>query len=892
MTAFQVVLGLAALLFVLSTTPAFAEESNADQPLCKVGSAVAAKWGGNGAFYHARIEQLDASTKTVVVAWADGDTSFTVVKPEDVRGCRVDFDGEAASSRGSGGIVNRGRPQSDGICQRGSTIAARYRGDQKFYMARIDSIESNSDGDISIVVTWNDGDTKFRRLPFDQNWVHGCRLAASAAVPVPSKEESAGTATSRTSSHATSTSSTARSRSSTSGSDNVGRGSQSNGREGRHSGQRRGHEHTESRSGDSSAAAKSAQSGASKAANVNRAKAKREAERISNFYGDPVEMKKAPAPETFAAGTEHLRVFIQEDKHASSIGKASEGAHAAPSVTCKHVYRLWILEWPAVDSLVDCAHVCAHDPSCNFIFWQDKGSGNPAHPMGLQCMGFSSCFDPSLARKRRYDAASPGGGVTYLVTASELPAGDAAAHESPDHSSDFAPCSFHCSRKLVGNGVCDWQPPGPPTGEFITGPANCNCRRTDWDGGDCCVDTCRGGPKRCGTQPMHCIDPSQQGFRAQVAAARKLKSYDETCVGVDGEDSCRKRWMGDHFCDSACFTESCQWDGGDCDVGATPSVVAEARSGAGKLPVPHAVAHILATDPSMSTLEAVLKARQLRAAGTPIPTPLFAEGPGQAVDPQFPLTAERRLLAVQLALRQLANASAGSEAMLKTEHRVFEPLLLHEVPHWGTWAQVRAVLLQACGLRDANNVQNAIFTQHCFSDPYHVDCCAMEVAWKQLARKIPASAKHAAETKDTTQVESDDGLIGSDDDVASSFDVKSQIVSPIGPGVLRASLGHPAHGVSWCTRTILTPGSSNPQPTLNFCGAQHGARLAFKMVWCPGIDGAFDQFVVLDHDGDILSLGRLDGADDLPPLQERIEVRSSATLPSTFPCLCLCRNPE
>ena len=64
------------------------------------------------------------------------------------------------------------------------------------------------------------------------------------------------------------------------------------------------------------------------------------------------------------------------------------------------------------------------------------------------------------------------------------------------------------------------------------------------------------------------------------------------------------------------------------------------------------------------------------------------------------------------------------------------------------------------------------------------------------------------------------------------------------------------------------------------------------MVWCPGIDGAFDQFVVLDHDGDILSLGRLDGADDLPPLQERIEVRSSATLPSTFPCLCLCRNPE
>lgn len=51
-----------------------------------------------------------------------------------------------------------------------------------------------------------------------------------------------------------------------------------------------------------------------------------------------------------------------------------------------------------------------------------------------------------------------------------------------------------------------------------------------------------------------------------------------------------------------------------------------------------------------------------------------------------------------------------------------------------------------------------------------------------------------------------------------------------------------------------------------------------RMVWCPGIDGAFDQFVVLDHDGDILSLGRLDGADDLPPLRERIEVRLSSTM--------------
>lgn len=39
-----------------------------------------------------------------------------------------------------------------------------------------------------------------------------------------------------------------------------------------------------------------------------------------------------------------------------------------------------------------------------------------------------------------------------------------------------------------------------------------------------------------------------------------------------------------------------------------------------------------------------------------------------------------------------------------------------------------------------------------------------------------------------------------------------------------------------------------------------------RMVWCPE---NFDNFVIVDQDGDVLTRGRLDGAHDLPPLRER-----------------------
>ncbi len=57
-------------------------------------------------------------------------------------------------------------------------------------------------------------------------------------------------------------------------------------------------------------------------------------------------------------------------------------------------------------------------------------------------------------------------------------------------------------------------------------------------------------------------------------------------------------------------------------------------------------------------------------------------------------------------------------------------------------------------------------------------------------------------------------------------------------------------------------------------------------MWCPGVDGAFEDFAVVDHDGDVLVLGRLDGANDLPPLKERVQVRAFVRAPpSVVRCL-------
>jgi hypothetical protein len=80
------------------------------------------------------------------------------------------------------------------------------------------------------------------------------------------------------------------------------------------------------------------------------------------------------------------------------------------------------------------------------------------------------------------------------------------------------------------------------------------------------------------------------------------------------------------------------------------------------------------------------------------------------------------------------------------------------------------------------------------------------------------------------------------------------------------------HGFSWCTRIVTENADSTPfhnrdlAVPMSFCNTQHRSRIAFRMVWCPE---NFDNFVIVDQDGDVLTRGRLDGAHDLPPLRER-----------------------
>mgnify|MGYP000326954147 FL=1 len=565
-------------------------------PQCKVGATVAAKWGGNNAFYEAKITKLDSTTQTVHVQWADGDTTHRVVKPEDVRGCRISFRdprsrgssstststtttrttptrqsqdqgqsrdaaapqgiaGQTTPRRGSAtarsnGVNDEARQSNDNtkptssrvgnakVCSPGMTVQARYRGDHQFYDARISSINEDS---LIVVVNWSDGDTKFRHLPLDQKWFRGC------VVPdVPASAQQKKTA---------STTSAKRS------------GAQA----------------------DNSNTEKASRSRKSSGTTNKPKKGKRETQKVSEYFSDPTELKVVDGRDA--------RVFIQYD------------LRAGKTTTCKSKYHLWSLEWPEVSGLEECAMTCAQDTGCNFIFWQNN---NPERLLGHLCMGFSSCFDIAHTPNRRYDAVSSEG-KTFLVTSqSTVPGSSYNQHASavpkrPNYKIlGISPCSFQCSTKHIGNGVCDWQPEGPlpDSATFSNGP-NCNCRLTDWDGGDCCAATCKG--KTCGNVPLHCLDPSQPMFRARFKTAHGY-DYDETCSGV-GDGECPRHWQGDGFCDGPCFTADCGWDGGDCDRGVDQAVVAESRDAGGKLPVPELLVDTMKAAGHNGALQEVLASR-------------------------------------------------------------------------------------------------------------------------------------------------------------------------------------------------------------------------------------------------------------------------------------------
>ena len=57
-------------------------------------------------------------------------------------------------------------------------------------------------------------------------------------------------------------------------------------------------------------------------------------------------------------------------------------------------------------------------------------------------------------------------------------------------------------------------------------------------------------------------------------------------------------------------------------------------------------------------------------------------------------------------------------------------------------------------------------------------------------------------------------------------------------------------------------GCASPVPR-DVAHVQFRARVAFKLVWCPGADGEFASFVLVDDAGELLATGTPTGA--LPP---------------------------
>ena len=109
-------------------------------------------------------------------------------------------------------------------------------------------------------------------------------------------------------------------------------------------------------------------------------------------------------------------------------------------------------------------------------------------------------------------------------------------------TTDVAPTSTTTTASLcaaeipeyVGDGFCD----------AVYNTADCN-----FDGGDCCADTCT-APSNCGTTVYACLDPASAYNNSCTGSASALAQLgDGECVG---------------FSFGALNTAICGWDGGDC----------------------------------------------------------------------------------------------------------------------------------------------------------------------------------------------------------------------------------------------------------------------------------------------------------------------------------------
>ena len=193
-----------------------------------------------------------------------------------------------------------------------------------------------------------------------------------------------------------------------------------------------------------------------------------------------------------------------------------------------------------------------------------------------------------------------------------------------------------------------------------------------------------------------------------------------------------------------------------------------------------------------------------------------AGGGGSSLEPSgFPGTAVQRR---SIALEQIANLT---QAQLD-----------------GDWGDIRRSLLQSCGLADSSRTAvGRGRTTHCFADYNHVDCCTMQAGVSHNENEGRVAGMHRS--------------------------------NQLGPGITASSLESHGSGGSWCTCHI----GAGKAPPRDVCHVQFEARIAFKLVWCPGGSSppAFERYVIVDDDGALLATGLpdQDSVEPLPHLRER-----------------------
>mmetsp|Transcript_25477 Transcript_25477/g.28117 ORF Transcript_25477/g.28117 Transcript_25477/m.28117 type:complete len:278 (+) Transcript_25477:166-999(+) len=150
----------------------------------------------------------------------------------------------------------------------------------------------------------------------------------------------------------------------------------------------------------------------------------------------------------------------------------------------------------------------------------------------------------------------------------------------------------------------------------------------------------------------------------------------------------------------------------------------------------------------------------------------------------------------------------------------------------GSWEDVRRKLLWAGGLRDLpDSIPGRGYTGHSFNDFNHVDLTAMR-----------------------------------DFDNENKGDIEGiALGNPLGDGIRVASLPEAGPGGSWSTCAI----GCNKDPPQDVAHVQFKSRIAFKLVWAPMKDNAFDTFVLVDDDGKLLAKGK-PSSGKLPIMQERM----------------------